>query len=210
MPFLQRNGVSRALALMPLMSSTSSGWLWDQKQWNSLNSFFNIDPLCSESEEQLWSSLCPNKPPQNSWWNSKVISWTGISPRGAGAPPEEHFTHSSKRSAPGNSYFLEVQLSRGSGWLFMHTGNQRRTEELSNCRSWMPVSAFFPCDILNLVSKRLLRNVFFWHFDIISSLCVEYIIWFYQNKAIRLTPHDSKKKKKALGKNGNSCIFVPV
>lgn len=89
------------------------------------------------------------------------------------------------------------------------SGNQRRMEELSNCRSWMPVSAFFPCDILNLVSKRLLRNVFFWHFDIISSLCVEFIIRYYQNKAIQLTPHDFKKKK-ALGKNGNSCIFVPV
>lgn len=31
---------------------------------------------------------------------------TEISPRGAGAPPEEHFTHRSKRFSPGKSHFF--------------------------------------------------------------------------------------------------------
>lgn len=106
-----------------------------------------------------------------------------------------------------------MQLCRGTGWFFfLHAGEAEgnrgiiKLQELVECL----FQRFSPVTFWISLQRGFLRNVFFWHFDIISSLCVEYIIWFYQNKAIQLTPHDFNKKKSLRKKMEIHIFFVPV
>lgn len=78
LPFLQRNGLSRDLALV---SSTFSGWLWDKKQLNSCNIYFSYRSFVLRVRG---AALMPREAPSvpiNSCCNSKLISWDRDQPK---------------------------------------------------------------------------------------------------------------------------------